>query len=124
MIEFMSAPEQPSRQLPVADDAIVKLTETVKITAGSIFIFDSAQFLYSSTKEIADKLVKFIFNYTGEQDFFKEGIRAEILEPGKKWGTGTIRGRFVVEFIPDGPEDNGTSGNFVSQLDDIRNINL
>ena len=120
----MSAPEQPSIPLPVSDDVIVKITEPVKITAGSTLLFDSAQFLYSSTKEIADKLIKFILKNTGEQDFFKEGIKAEILAPGKKWVTGTIRGRFVVEFITDEPDNNKTTSEFVSPLDDIRNRNI
>ncbi len=124
MIEFMSALEQLSRQLPAADDVVVKITENIKITAGNVVFFDGAQFLYSSTKELADKLVKFVLTYATNHDLFKQGIKAEILEPGKKWVTGMIRLRFVVEFIPDEPETNGTSNKIVSTLDDIRNINL
>ena len=52
------------------------------------------------------------------------GIKGRILEPGKQWITGMIRVRFVVEFIPDEPENNGTFNKVASQLDDIRNINI
>lgn len=72
----MNAPEQPFRQLPVADDVVVKTAENVKISGGQIPIFNGAQFLYSSTQEIADKLEKVVVNSTGIHDFFTKGINA------------------------------------------------
>ena len=56
------------------------------------------------------------------EELCEQGIKAEILEPGKNWVTGMIRLRLVVEFIPDEPKKNGTSNKIVSALDDIRNI--
>ena len=52
----MSESEQPSRQLSVANDVVIKLTKNIKISAGNFNLFDGTQFLYSSNKEIADKV--------------------------------------------------------------------
>ena len=120
----MDTPERPSVQLPVGDDVVIKITEDVKISAGNASIFNGAQFLYSSTQEIADKLVKFIVSYAGKDDFFGKEIKAKVIEPGKSWVTGKIRLRLVVEFIPDELENNGTSGELGSLLDDLRNKNI
>ena len=108
----------------MANDVVIKLTKNIRISAGNFNLFDGTQFLYSSTKEIADKVAYFLINNLSNHDFFKEGITARILEPGKNWVTGKIRLRFVVEFIPDKPESNNKTGEFGSILDDIRNRNL
>lgn len=124
LIKSMNAPEQPSIQLPVSDDVVIKITEDVKISAGNASIFNGAQFLYSSTQEIADKLGKFIVSYAGKDDFFGKEIKAKVIEPGKKWVTGTIRLRLVIEFIPDELENNKTLGEPASSLDCMRSRNL
>ncbi len=90
----------------------------------NVFIFNSDQFLYSSTQEIADKFVNIIADFSSNQDFLEKEIKAGVLETGKKWVTGTIRLRLVVEFIPDELENNGTSGELGSLLDDLRNKNI
>lgn len=120
----MGTPEQSSIQLPVSTDVIVEITESVKISAGNVPIFNGTQFLYSSTQEITAKLVKVIAGSIGNHDFLAEGIKARVLESGKKWITGKIRLRLVVEFIPDELENNGTSGELGSLLDDLRNKNI
>ena len=125
LIKFMNAPQKHSIHLPIGDDVIVKITETATFNLNNVFIFNSAQFLYSSTQEIADKFVKIVTNSNAKsEDFLEKEIKAGVLEPGKKWVAGTIRLRLVVEFSPDEPEKNGTSDKSVSTLDDIRNIKL
>lgn len=79
----MSESEQPSRQLSVANDVVIKITKNIKIPAGNFNLFDGNQFLYSSTKEIADKLAYFLISNFSNYEFFKEWITARILEPGK-----------------------------------------
>ncbi len=120
----MNAPEQPFIHLPVRDDVIVKINEKAFFSLNNVFIFNSDQFLYSSTQEIADKFVNIIADFSSNQDFLEKEIKAGVLEPGKKWVTGTIRLRLVVEFIPDELENNGTSGELGSLLDDLRNKNI
>ena len=125
MIEFMSAPEQPFKPLPVDDDVIVKLPSNTHIMVGGQDLFRArSSSLHVSTKELKDKTANPIIDYFSPQEFFEEGIIAEILEPGKKWVKGMIRLHLALEFIPDEPENNGTSDKSVSTLDDIRNINL
>ena len=120
----MSPPEQPYLPMPVNDDVIFKLIEdtTIGVSGGELLIPRPNPFI--STKEFVDKLARIFLNMLYPGQIFKEGIKAKVLEPGKKWVAGTIRLRLVVEFSPDEPEDNRTSDKFVSQLDDIRNINL
>jgi len=65
----------------VANDVIVEITENVKFLLVT-FLFLTA-FLYSSTQEIADKLVKFIVNSTSPKIFFEKGIKLEYLSLGK-----------------------------------------
>ncbi len=120
----MNPSELPFIQLPVSDDVVIKVAEDVKISVGNTFIFNGAQFLYSSTQEIADKLAKILVSYAGKDDFFGKEIKAKVIEPGKKSATGTIRLRFVVDFVPDKLENNGTIDNFTSSLDDMRSRNL
>ena len=105
LIEFMSAPEEHSIHLPVADDIIVKISETASFALNNIFLFNGSQFLYTSTQEIADKFVTIVTTSKGNQDFLDKGIKASVLKPGKNWAAGTIRLRLVVEFVPDEPEE-------------------
>ena len=110
----MSAPEQPlkPKPIPVRNDVVVK-----QLTSGG-------SPSYQSSKEFVDNVLQPLRDSCYPEELCEQGIKAEILEPGKNWVTGTIRLRFVVEFIADEPENNGTSDKFVSTLDDIKNINL
>lgn len=120
----MNAPEEPFKPLPVDDDIVFKLINDEKIGVSGGEILNPGSNPLMSTKEFVDKLARYFISMLYPNLIFKEGIKAKVLEPGKKWVTGMIRLRLVVEFLPDEPEDNGTSGKFVSKLDDIRNINL
>ena len=124
LIEFMNAPEQPSIQLPVGDDIVFKLIEdtNIGVSGGEILIPGSSPFI--STKEFVDKLARYFLGMLYPSQIFKEGIKAKVLEPGKKWVTGMIRLRLVVEFIPDELENNGTLDKFTSSLDELRSKNL
>lgn len=121
----MSAPEQPFKPLPVDDDVVFKLIEDLQIGVHGVNEFvDTRTTPFSSTKHFLDNLAKYFITRLYPDKVFKEGLKARVLEPGKKWVAGTIRLRLVVEFIPDEPENNGTTDKSVSTLDDIRNINL
>ena len=89
--------EQPPKPLPVDDRVIVKVSSDY----------------YINTKQFASKV---------HDQGCQQGIKAEILEPGKQWETGRISCRVVVEFIPDEPEitELSTINQSVSHLRDIR----
>ena len=108
----MSAPEKSFKPMPVSNDVVLK--RVAKDGSSS----------YQSSKEFAKQVLEPIRDNCYPQELCKQGIKAEILEPGKNWITGAIRLRLVVEFIPDEPENNGKSDKFGSTLDDIRNIKL
>ena len=113
----MSESEQHSKLLPVDDDIVVKFPAGgVVIYFHRDLLFDASQSPYNSTKIFVDKVAGYIHKLFRPLELLKEGIKAEILEPGKKWVTGKIRLRLVIEFIPDEPEK--------SPLDDIRKMNL
>ena len=120
----MNESEQAYKQLPVGDDIIFNLIDTTTIGAGSYEILNPGLNPFSSTKEFVDKLARYFISMLYPSNIYGEGIKAKVLEPGKKWVTGIVRLRLVVEFIPDEPEENNKNGQFGSTLDDIRNLKL
>ncbi|MBV8884317.1 MAG: hypothetical protein JO235_10025 [Chroococcidiopsidaceae cyanobacterium CP_BM_RX_35] len=121
----MNELKQPSGLLPADDSIIVKIPQGTQIFHGNNVIFNAANFsLHISTKEFVDKVAIPIHNQIRPQELFQQGTKVEILEPEKKWVTGKIHLRLVFEFIPDEPEINKTSGEFVSPLDEIRNRSI
>jgi len=96
----MCALEKPSRPLSVHDNVVVKLAEPTQFWVNGNIAFDARESLYTSTKELVDKIVYLIIKGLSHESLFKEGIKASVLEPGKEWITGTLRFRFVFEFIP------------------------
>lgn len=122
--ETMSESEKPFKPLPMDDGVVVKLpTGTDIVTVGNRVFRASGSPLYHSTKELEDKIAKPIYD-NSSRELFKQGVKVEILEPGKKWVTGNLRLRLVFEFIPDEPENSKPPGESVSPLDDIRRMNL
>lgn len=109
-IEAMNEIEKPSRPL-LADDSVI-----IKIPGN--------QNTYRNTKEFAGAYTESINCYFPADEIFRQGIKVELLEPGKNWVKGSIRLRLVFEFIPNELENSKTSGEYLSPLDDIRNINL
>ena len=120
----MNAPEQPFKPLPIDDDIVFKLIENTIINTDNGEILNSGKNPLGTTKNFIDKLAEKFLSMLYPEEIFAEGIKAKILEPGKKWVTGTIRLRLVVEFIPDELENNGTLDKFASSLDDMRSRNL
>lgn len=120
----MSNPEQFTQPLPVDDNIIVKLPENtdISVVGHGIFKVRGAS-LYNSTKEFVNKLTAPIYNNSSPH-LFTQGIKVEILEPGKQWIAGKFRCRLVFEFIPDEQENNTTASGSVSPLDDLRKMNL
>ncbi len=118
----MSESEKASRTLPVNDNVVIKFDARPKIIYATSMIFDGAQYVYSSTKEITDKLVKYGFGNLQPQQLVSDGIKAQILEPGKSWVTGKVCWRLVVEFIADEPEITEATTRNISELplDSIR----
>lgn len=116
--------EQSPKLLPVDDNVVLRLNERVQISNSNAIIFDASQYLYSSTKELIDKLAKYLLGNFKPQQLLQTGIQAEILEPGKQWKTGKIRCRIVFDFIPDEPENNRITGESASSLDELRKMNL
>ena len=99
----MSESEKFSKPLPVNENVVVKLPISTQIrTVNNTLVFNATESpLYSSTKEVDDKIVKPIRQHIRPEEIFKLGIKAEILEPEKKWVAGNLRLSFVWEFIPD-----------------------
>jgi len=87
----------------VNENVVVKLPKSTQIrTINSTLVFNASESpLYSSTKELEDKIVKPIRQSIRPEEIFTLGIKAEILEPEKKWVAGNLRLSFVFEFIPD-----------------------
>lgn len=116
-IESMSKQEQPAKPLPVDDTVVVKLAEHTRFYIHSRVVLDASQSLYTSTKELLDKLVSPLINVLSPDNLFGEGMEAAILEPGKSWVKGKIRYRLVCEFIPEEPQAD-------TLLDELRELNL
>ena len=114
-----------SKPFPVDDDIIVKLPKGTHLIFGNTLLFDAgSSALYTPTKELADKVEKPLRKALNPQDIFEQGVKIEILEPGKQWTTGKFRCRLVFEFIPDEQENTKIPSEAVSPLDDIRKMNL
>lgn len=114
-----------SKPFPVDDDIIVKLPKGTVIYYGNTYLFDaSSSALYTPTKELTDKVEKHLRKALGPQEIFEQGVKVELLEPGKQWTSGKLRCRLVFEFIPDEQENNKIPNESVSPLDDIRKMNL
>lgn len=106
-------------------DIIVKLPKGTHMVFGTTVLFDaSSSTLYTPTKELVDKVKKHLCDPLFPQEIFKQGVKVEILEPGKQWASGKLRYRLVFEFIPDEQENNKIPSVSVSPLDDIRKMNL
>lgn len=113
-----------SNSFPVDEDVIVKLPEGTDIVVVGNRIFKvSGSSLYNSSKEFLEKLAKPIYD-NSSRHLFEQGVKVEILEPGKQWTSGKLRCRLVFEFIPDEQENNKIPSESVSPLDDIRKMNL
>lgn len=131
----MNTPEQPFKPLPIDDDTVFKLISSPEIGVYDTYppnqygrektsIFNSETNSFGSTKDFVDNLAKYFIAKLYPKQLFKEGVKANVLEPGKKWVKGIIRLRLVVEFIPDETESNVTLDKFSSSLDDFRSKNL
>lgn len=130
----MNASEQPFKPLPIDDDTVFKLINHAEIGVYDTNlnargpertpIFNPQANSFGSTKQFVDDLAKRFITKLYPDQLFKEGVKANVLEPGKKWVTGAIRLRVVVEFIPDEPKNNGTLDRFSSSLDELRSKNL
>jgi hypothetical protein len=110
----MSELKQPSRPLPADDSVIIKMLW-------------NEETIYQNTKDYVSGLTTQIlsfFSHVYNGQLIKQGVKVELLEPGKNWVIGHIRLRWTLEFIPDEPKNSKTSGEYLSPLDDIRNINL
>ena len=108
LIEFMSEPEQPFKPLPVDDDVMFKLIDDLQIGVHNheeTLVFNPRINRFGSTKHFLDNLARHFITKLYPAQIFEEGIKARVLEPEKKWVTGTIRLRLVVEFVPDEPEE-------------------
>ena len=114
-----------SNPFRVDDDIIVKLPKGTELSFGNIMLIDArTSALYTSTKELTDKVEKSLRNAFYPQHIFEQGVKVDILEPGKQWTSGKLRCRLVFEFIPDEQENNKIPSVSVSPLDDIRKMNL
>lgn len=114
-----------SKPFPVGDDIIVKLPIGTNIYFGNTVLLDAySSALYTPTKELVAQVEKPLRKALNPQDIFEQGVKVEILEPGKQWTSGKVRCRLVFEFIPDEPENNKIPSESVSPLDDIRKMNL
>lgn len=101
---------------PLAADAnvILKLPEPKSINVARVCVFDGSQSLYMSSKDFVDKS-RDAYQNVSHSELFDQGLKVTKLESGKKWITGNIRFRLVIEFVPDEPEI--TTESF---FDDIR----
>lgn len=114
-----------SNTFPVDGYIIVKLPKGTDINFGTTVLFDaSSSTLYTPTKELVDKVKKHLCDPLFPQEIFEQGVKVELLEPGKQWASGKLRCRLVFEFIPDEQENNKIPSVSVSPLDDIRKMNL
>lgn len=121
----MSKLEQPFKLLTVDDDIVVKIPEGTSIETFDITLFDASESsLYVSARELNDQVLESISKNFNNPKFLEQGIEVKILEPGEQWKTGKIRCRVVFEFIPDELENNKISGDSVSSLDELRNMQL
>ena len=127
-IKYMSNSEQFTQPFPVDDNIIVKLPQGTRVylTKNSHYLFDANNStLYNTANELIKKLEHSVLNSSiGPDTVFKQGIKVEILEPGKQWTAGKFRCRLVFEFIPDEQENNTTASGSASPLDDLRKMNL
>lgn len=121
----MNKSEHSFNQLPIGDDIVFNLIDstTIGINNGNE-ILNPRLSPFNSTKVFVDKLANTFLRIVYPEQIFKEGMKAKVLEPGKKWVTGIIRLRLVIEFIPEEPENNNKTGQLDSTLDDLRNIQL
>ena len=83
----MSAPEQPYLPMSVSNDVVVKRAASDGSSS------------YQSSKEFAEQVLEPIRDNCYPEELYEQGIKAEILEPGKNWVTGMIRLRLVVEYL-------------------------
>ncbi len=114
-----------SKPFPVDDNIIVKLPIGTDLSFDKTMLFDTkSSALYIPTKELADKLEKSVHNAFYPQHIFEQGVKVEILEPGKEWTSGKLRCRLFFEFIPDEQENNKIPSESISPLDNIRKMNL
>lgn len=96
--------EQTYQPLPMNDDIIVKLPEGTDIVIGNQ-VFQVGTSLYNSSKVFLGKVAKYIYD-NSTPHLFIQGIKVEILKPGKQWTAGKLRCRLVFEFIPDHSQNN------------------
>ena len=78
-IESMSKQEQPAKPLPVDDTVVVKVLERTYFYINSNLVLDASQSLYTSTKELVDKLVPPLIRTLSHEELFGEGMEAAIL---------------------------------------------
>lgn len=121
----MSNSEQFTQPLPINDNVVVKLPSGTQICSGNnILFYAELSSLYTSTNEFERKLKNSTLNALAPKEILAKGIEVEILEPGKQWKSGKVRCRLVLDFIPDEQDNNLTSSESVSPLDDLRKMNL
>ena len=119
----MSNSEQFTHPLPVDDNIIVKLPEGTDISVLDNGFQVRGSSLYKPSSEVVNTLAAPIYDNSSPH-LFSQGIKVEILEPGKQWTSGKFRCRLVFEFIPDEQENNITPNFSASPLDDLRKMNL
>ena len=76
-------------------------------------------------KELIER--KILLSWNGRQEWFKDGLPAQMIAPGEDWKKGKMRLRVVAEFVLDDIESEKISSQDVPEssispsLDDIRN---
>jgi len=65
----MSESEQPSRQLSVANDVVIKITKNIEISAGNFNLFDGVNFSISSLRKLQINI--FLINNLSNHEFSK-----------------------------------------------------
>lgn len=120
----MNELKQSCKQLSVVDDIVIKVVESCQCSNKKGIIFDWGQHPFTSTKQVFDKIKNAFLPDFNPPQLFADGIKAEIMEPGKSWVKGKLRLRIVMEFIPDETEENKSFGNSASSLDDFRKMNV
>ena len=109
------------------DGAIIRLRKT-GITS-ELFEEINNSILPTFSGEFHKELVerKILSSWNGQQEWFKDGLPAQMIAPGEDWKKGKLRLRIVAEFIPDDIESEKISSQEVPtssvspSLDDIRN---
>ena len=116
--------KQSFNQLPVEDSVVIRVTEPSACSNNGNTIFDWSRHPFTSTKQVFDDIKTALLAGFRPPQLYTDGLKAEIMEPGKAWVKGKFRLRIVLEFIPDETEENKLIGNSASSLDDFRKMNL